>query len=288
MTFLQADVIKVAKAAAKAWSLMAISDADSSAGMGVVAALLLWSQQETEEPNPERRILAASDEEITQMLEGAWRQFAITRPELAFRCVPLVEWLNKEPRDPRNVTAAAATARAVIKAGLWELAHERGNAQKVDVLAHCNLLLRNSEAPRDRCQQYTPAPVAEALAGIALAPEQGESVRDPFAGTGGMLRGAAENLRREGKDPHDFWWCGCDVDPVLVAALAVNVHIWDLGPRVLIGCANSLKEPGWNVRAAGEQMLAIETREALAFGASLLALASAAGSTDRGHEKEES
>src|ERR1044072_9131248 len=273
MTFRQAEVIKVAKAAAKAWSLMAIADADGSAGMGVVAALLLLSQQKTEEQNPKRRILAASDEEIAQMLEGAWRQFAITRPELAFRCVPLAGWLNERPRDLRNVTAAAATARAAIKAGLWELAHERGNAQKVDVLAHCNLLLRNSEAPRDRCQQYTSAPVAEALAGMALGPEQGESVCDPFAGTGGMLRGAAEGLRRAGKDPHDFWWCGCDIDPVLVAALAVNVHIWDLGPRVLIGCANSLREPDWHVRAAGEQMLAVETQEALAFGASLLALA---------------
>jgi N-6 DNA Methylase len=287
MTFLQAEVIKVANAAANAWSRMAISDADSSAGMGVVAALLLLSQQKTEEPNPQRRILASGDEEIAQMLEGAWRQFVITRPELAFRCVPFVRWLNKKPRDPRNVTAAAATVRAAIKGGLWELAHERGNAQKVDVLAHCNLLLRNSEAPRDRCQQYTSAPVAEAAAGIALAPEHGESVCDPFAGTGGMLRGAAEELRRAGKDPHDFWWYGCDIDPVLVAALAVNVHIWDLGPRVLIGCADSLKEPDWNVRAAGEQMLAVETREALAFGASLQALASAAKSSNRGHEKEE-
>lgn len=89
MTFLQAGVIKVAKAAAKAWSLMAISNSDSSAGMGVIAALLLLSRQESEEQSPERRILAAGDEEIAQILEGAWRQFAITRPELAFRCVPL-------------------------------------------------------------------------------------------------------------------------------------------------------------------------------------------------------
>jgi N-6 DNA Methylase len=287
MTFLQADVIKVARAVAKAWSLTAISNADSAAGMGVVAALLLLSQQETEEQNPERRILAASDEEIAQVLEGAWRQFAITRPELAFRCVPFAKWLNEEPRDPRNVVAAAAVARAAIKAGLWRLANECGNAQKVDVLAHCNLLLRNSEAPRDHCQHYTPAPVAEALAGMTLVPEHDESVCDPFAGTGGLLRGAAENLRGEGKDPHDFWWCGCDIDPVVVAALAVNVHIWDLGPRVLIGCANVLKEPDWNVRAGEEQMIAVETREALAFGASLLAAASTAKSADRGRKKEE-
>lgn len=147
----------------------------------------------------------------------------------------------------------------------------------VDVLAHCNLLLRNAEAPGTRCQHYTPAPVAEALAGIALeVPEQEQSICDSFAGTGGMLRAAASELRKAGKNPHDFWWYGCDIDPVVVAALAVNVHVWDLGPRVLLGCANSFKEPDWQVRAAEEQRTAVGMQEAIATGAIVLAAAQSA------------
>jgi hypothetical protein len=94
-----------------------------------------------------------------------------------------------------------------------------------------------------------------------------------------MLRAAARELRRAGKNPHDFWWYGCDVDPVVVAALAVNVHVWDLGPRVLLGCANSLKEPDWQVRAAEEQRTAVGMQEAVATGAIVLA---AAQSAERG------
>jgi len=44
--FRQADVIKVAKAAVNAWSRMAISEADSGEGLGVVAALLLLGRHE--------------------------------------------------------------------------------------------------------------------------------------------------------------------------------------------------------------------------------------------------
>lgn len=127
------------------------------------------------------------------MLEEAWCLFSIVRPELAFRCGPFAEWLNEEPRSAIKTAAAAETARAAVKAGLLELTRDRSEAQEVDVLAHCNLLLRNAEAPGTRCQHYTPAPVAEALAGIALeVPEQEQSICDSFAGTGGMLLASCE------------------------------------------------------------------------------------------------
>ena len=96
-----------------------------------------------------------------------------------------------------------------------------------------------------------------------------------------MLRAAAEQLRKAGEDPHDFWWYGCDIDPVVVAALAVNAHVWDLGPRVLIGCANVLTEPDWKVRTAEEQRTAVELQETLAAGATLLAVTEAAEHADR-------
>lgn len=214
-----------------------------------------------------------------------WCLFTVVRPELAFRCGPFAEWLNEEPRSAALVAAAAAVARAAVKAGLFDSPLGRRSAQKVDVLGHCNLLLRNDEAPSgSRGQFYTPAPVAEAMASMALAvPEREKSVCDSFAGTGGLLRAAAVELRKAGKDPQDFWWYGCDVDPVVVAALAVNVHLWELGPRVLIGCANVLAEPDWRVRAAEEQRTAVVVLETLETGVTLLAAAdSASKSPDRG------
>jgi hypothetical protein len=286
MTFVQPAAIRVAKAVADAESHTGMSEADSTVRLGVIAALLLLGQHEPEGLDPRRNILAASDEQIAQMLEGVWCLFTITRPELAFRCGPFGEWLDEEPRNTANVAAAAAVARAAVEAGLLALPLDRGNAQKVDVLGHCNLMLRNHEAPRTRGQFYTPAPLTEAMASMALAvPERERSICDSYAGTGGMLRAAAEQLRKAGEDPHDFWWYGCDIDPVVVAALAVNAHIWDLGPRVLIGCTNVLTEPDWKVRAAEEQRTAVEIQETLAAGATLLAVASVAKSTDRGSKK---
>jgi hypothetical protein len=81
------------------------------------------------------------------------------------------------------------------------------------MLAHCNLLLQNSEARRDRGQQYTPASGRRGPGGHGGGLRARPNGLCPFAGTGGLLRGAAESLRGEGKDPHDFWWCGCDIDP---------------------------------------------------------------------------
>jgi N-6 DNA Methylase len=203
MTFVQPAVIKVAKAVASAESNTGMSETDSTVRLGVVAALLLLGHHEPEGHDPRRSILAASDEEIAQMLEGVWRLFTITRPELAFRCGPFGEWLDEEPRNTANVAAAAAVARAAIEAGLLEPPLDQGNAQRVDVLGHCNLALRNHEAPRTLGQFYTPAPVTEAMASLALAvPERERSICDSYAGTGGMLRAAAEQLRKAGEDPH--------------------------------------------------------------------------------------
>lgn len=282
MTFVQPAVIKVASAVARAESHSGMSEADSTVRLGVVAALLLLGKSEPEGHDPRSSVLSGSDEEIAQMLEGIWCLFTITRPELAFRCGPFGEWLDEEPRNTANIAVAGAVARAAVEAGLLAPPLDRGSAQKADVLGHCNLVLRNREAPGTRGQFYTPAPLTEAIAAMALAvPERERSICDSYAGTGGMLRAAAEQLRKVGEDPHDFWWYGCDIDPVVVAALAVNAHIWDLGPRVLIGCANVLTEPDWKVRAAEEQRTAVGLQETLAAGATLLAVTEAAGRSDR-------
>lgn|GEM_PF-3172829 len=47
---------------------------------------------------------------------------------------------------------------------------------------------------------------------------------------------------------------------VAVAGLAVNSHIWGLGRQVVIGCANTLAESDWGMRALREQREAIEAQ----------------------------
>jgi hypothetical protein len=52
--------------------------------------------------------------------------------------------------------------------------------------------------------------------------------------------------------------CTVDISPVAVGALAVNVHVWGLGGRVIIGLADTLADPGWEARATREQRSADE------------------------------
>lgn len=149
---------------------------------------------------------------------------------------------------------------------------DRRRAAEVDLLGHLYLLLRSDTAKRARGEFYTPPAVAKLMAEMSFAGlSPGQAICDPTAGTGGLLRAAAEALRGAGKDPHDFAWYACDIEPVVVAGLVVNAHVWDLGPRVVIGCADSLAEPDWGVRAIEEQQEAIAAQRSRMIGAALLA-----------------
>lgn len=86
-----------------------------------------------------------------------------------------------------------------------------------------------------------------------------------------MLRATAAALRGGGRDPSEYRWLACDIDPVAVGALAVNAHIWGLGPHVLLECADSVAEPDWHVRAAREQAQADREQWMREVAATLLA-----------------
>src|SRR4030095_8409499 len=51
---------------------------------------------------------------------------------------------------------------------------------------------------------YTPRSVVQMMVEI-LDPKEGESIYDPACGTGGMLLGAIEHVRRAGGDPRTFF-----------------------------------------------------------------------------------
>ncbi|MCP3802005.1 N-6 DNA methylase [Allokutzneria sp. A3M-2-11 16] len=56
-----------------------------------------------------------------------------------------------------------------------------------------------------RGQIYTPACVATLLAEM-VTPDEHTTLHEPTAGTGGMLRAAAQAMRRNGKDPQTVTW----------------------------------------------------------------------------------
>ncbi len=250
---------KIAERAASAW-WGSFSVHDDGIPLGAAAALSLLGPAE-EGPHPAERLLEADDEEIAQLFVAVWALFTSLRPELAIRCGPFSNWLNEEPRSESNVAGAAAVVRAVVKAGLLDVTLDREAEREVDILGHIHQELRSKGAKQWQGQFYTPASAADAIARITLAgAKPGQSICDPAAGTGGLLRSAAVQIREEGHDPHDFVWYACDIDPVAVAGLAVNAHVWDLGIRVVIGCANTLAEGDWDRRALAEQKAAIEAR----------------------------
>jgi N-6 DNA Methylase len=247
---------KVAEAAGAAWHGHHGPGSDSYA-VGVIAALALLGQG-PDGRDPRQQVLKASDADIAVMLTEVWCLFTIARPELAIRVGPFAEWLNDDPLNPHLVTACSAVARVAVRAGLLDMTLVRDTS--VDVLGPAWTLLRTGQARQAQGEFYTPEPVALAMAQLTLGddPPAGSRICDPAAGTGGVLRGAAEALRHAGRNPHDYWWVGNDTSPVAVACLAVNAHLWDLGPRVLFGVANSLTEPGWEERAAREQDDAVD------------------------------
>lgn len=254
----------VAWASEQAWH-GAGAGSDDGPCVGVIAALALLGQADPQGPDPREQILELGDEEIARLLTDVWCLFTITRPALAMRCGPFGEWLNAEPLDRHLLAGAGAVARAAVKAGLLELTLDLDVARQVDLLGVVYTTMRSKSAKKARGEFYTPPAVAEAMARITLGGlEPGQSICDPTAGTGGLLRAAAQTIRGEGKDPHDYLWFGCDIAPVAVAGLAVNAHIWGLGPQVVIGCADSLAEPDWEQRALREQREAIEAQRSRA------------------------
>jgi hypothetical protein len=94
---------------------------------------------------------------------------------------------------------------------------------------------------------------------VTLADAQsGQSICDPYAGTGGLPRGSrpgsAGSRHRPPLDP----LAAAGIDPVVFAGLAVNMRLRDLGPRVVNECADVLAEGDWQARAAAEQDAAVD------------------------------
>jgi hypothetical protein len=267
--------VKVADRVADAWYGQG-RPGDDAAALGVVAALtlLVWPhtalEHKTEADAAEKLILDSTDGEIADLLAHTWRCFYWARPDLCRLVGPFASWHDADEPDPGMVRAAAAVARAAVKAGIW------GGRCDDDVIGTVwTSGMRSDKARQARGEYYTPPAVTELMARMTLDDvEPGQSICDPCAGTGGMFLGAATALRSAGKDPADNVWYGADISAVSVAGLAVNCHVWGLGRNVFLAVADTLADPEWPGRAEEDNRIAWSMAKDRARLAAVLAVTS--------------
>ncbi|MEV6533741.1 hypothetical protein AB0M86_29785 [Streptomyces sp. NPDC051639] len=220
--------------------------------VGVVASLAQFA----ETPGTGAALMALAPETLWRLLERVWAVRWIEQPELAAWAAPLHEWLMIQP-SPRQARSVVAVTHAALDAGLLRLtgAQDAQVRREADPLGAVLTTLRSKGARQANAEEHTPSEVAELLARLTLGrdPLASGSLCEPTAGTGGLIRAAASEAAWAGRDVHTFEWAMNDVDPLAAASCASNALTWDLGPNVLVGCADVLITPDWPSTARKER-----------------------------------
>ncbi len=227
--------------------------------LSVVAALSLVTPANPHDGTGAAASLRAMPAGVfASLLRGVWRSYVNLRPDLTPRAYPLFSWLFTDDIPDRLLEAAQNTAHAAVAAGLLQVTGTDAR-HEVDLLGVLLTEFRSESARKGHAQVYTPTDVAQVMADMLGLDDiaVGGSVHEPAAGTGGMLRAAAQAMRRAGRDPATMRWVAVDIDELAVACMAVNVHLWGLGTDVLLGVGNPLTDD-WQARAEGERAECIE------------------------------
>ncbi|WP_327385582.1 N-6 DNA methylase [Streptomyces sp. NBC_01207] len=244
---------------------------------GVVAALALWPLRGPDAPLAAHWWLDLNDEGFLAALRECWARWWIQRPDLIDRATPLHRWLEDERPERTRMKAVRAVARAALTHGMLHLtsaAPDFGGSCDADVLGAVVTVMRSHGAREALAEIHTPPELSELMARMLITDQPltpGMKFDDPASGTGGLYRAAAQHMRELGLNPHDFGWAMTDIDPVAAAGAAVNAILWDLGPHVLVVCANTLTEGNPYVRASREWRESHERRDRMVEEATFLA-----------------
>lgn len=249
---LHAKAFALGEAVTGAWN-RAHGGPDIAVPIGLVAALTLVRQKDSTGPDLKAQILALNGGEVIEMYRQIWAQHWMHRPDLIERARILHEWLNDgRTVDENRVYAVRAVTQAALKGGILDLTGHADPYERThtDTLSHVMMLLRSNSAQQGLGEYHTPAAVADGLAEVMVTvsmeskkPEAGQHIHDPAGGSGGLLRAAAQRLRRLGFDPADFQWSMVDIDKIAAACAAVNMIVWGMGMRVTVACDNALTNP---------------------------------------------
>ncbi|RKE03001.1 hypothetical protein [Streptomyces sp. TLI_171] len=235
--------------------------------IGAVAALALWPIKGPDAWMQGSWWLSLDEEQLAAALRECWARWWIQRPDLIHRAAPLHNWLNDDAVRTAAMPAVKAVIRTAITEGVLELVSS-GDAwarTDTDVLGWMVTLMR-SGGERQALAEFPTPPDMAALMSRFLLVEQakditpGQAFHDPTSGTGAMIRALALHLYDRGLNPADFSWAMTDLDQTSAAVAACCSILWELGPRVLVWCGDTLREGDGPDRAAAEKAKLINER----------------------------
>ncbi|MET8677045.1 N-6 DNA methylase [Streptomyces sp. NPDC004647] len=213
--------------------------------LGTVGALALLRQPKEIGTGLADWILNLRPDELPQFFKEIYLGHWIKRPDLINRALRLHDWAWNPDPDTQQLRAVHAVTNRAINTGLLDLTgHDDPYwRSESDVLSPLLTGLRHKSDKKWRGEYHTPACVTDLMARILVDKDfagPNMAIREPAVGSGTMFRSVAQRLRDLQLNPHDYTWYGNDIDSLAAACAAVNTIIWDLGPRALIGCADSL------------------------------------------------
>lgn len=247
----QAHAVAIADAVDQTWHGRHGSG-DLEIPLSVLAGLSLVTVTDHSPEELAETMLELDADQLAHLLRSVWRTFVRNRTDLAPRAWPLMEpWLGEDrPISDENKRHTLAVGTAAIRAGLLELTTS-DRRHEADLLGSALTVMRTKATRTVRGQYYTPSSLADVLAHMSVA-DEGESIVDPAAGTGGLFRAQAQAMRAQGRNPARVRWVAVDIDHLAIACLAVNAHLWGLGKSVLLGVGDVLGND-WQEQALGER-----------------------------------
>lgn len=220
--------------------------------LSIIGALALLDVPITERTRVTTILRDMPPAELGKVISDQWAIFVRGRPDLVNRAWPLISvWHGENPPTDTDTKVATAITDAAVRAGLLKLTGDWRT--DVDLFGVLLPTLRSASAIKALGQFPTPPDVADMIARTIGPPRDGQRFYEPTAGTGGMLRAAAEAMRAAGSDPTTVEWWAVDIDELSIACLTVNVVLWGLGPKVVLGVGDVLADPDWTTRALGER-----------------------------------
>ncbi|WP_069167945.1 N-6 DNA methylase [Nocardia altamirensis] len=204
------------------------------------------------------------DELLHDRLHLVWAMRWIEQPYLTQAAAPLRAWLHDEEMAPETARAIRAVIATALRAGILHLTGSEDPARRdtADLLGTVLTYMRAPGDKQKRGEYYTPPCTADLIGHMLyqwvaaaaaypsrdLLPPNGASIADPCGGTGGLLRTAAQQIRRLGGNPADYRWYCTDINPLAAACSAANAITWGLannrGTNVLIHCGDTLHDDG--------------------------------------------
>ncbi|MFI8951217.1 N-6 DNA methylase [Streptomyces sp. NPDC053750] len=241
------------EAVAEAWHAAGGSRLDIPAG--VVAALALWPQKSPGAAAADTiaaYIAAQPPRVLVCGLADSANYYYGLRPDLWATARPLFDWTREDLHDT-HLAGVRAVALAALRHGVLRHTGDTDPAERsrIDLMSWVITALRHHHSRRSLGEYHTPPDISDLIAAM-LADEggtgkrphhRGEWALEPAAGTGGLFRSAAQDLRRDGEDPAERGWVMLELDPLAAAGAAVNTLVWELGPRAVVGCGDVLAQP---------------------------------------------